>query len=124
MFCDHRNITKKDLAKERRSYTAICESGYYNKVTRICGDKHVVKRFYHSFEKAHNFILEGSNIVLLRYLALQRHKGTVQTDTVMMDGTVCRSIYVSFIIKYLALSLALIFIINMIFRIAGVCLDT
>ncbi|XP_021182355.2 uncharacterized protein LOC110370751 [Helicoverpa armigera] len=89
------HITKKDLTKERRSYTAICESGYYNKVTRICGDRHVVKRFYHSFDKAHNFLLEGSNIVLLRYIALRRFKGQIKTDTVMMDGTICESIYVS-----------------------------
>ncbi|KAJ8730716.1 hypothetical protein PYW08_002129 [Mythimna loreyi] len=89
------HITKKNLTKERRSYLAICDSGYYNKVTRICGERHVVKRFYHTFEMAHNFVLEGSNIVFLRYLALRRYKGTVQTDTVMMNGTICRSIYIS-----------------------------
>ncbi|KAJ8721427.1 hypothetical protein PYW07_002202 [Mythimna separata] len=88
------HITKRDLTKEQRSYLAICDSGYYNKVTRVCGDKHVVKRFYHTFEMAHNFVLEGANIVFLRYLALRRHKGTVQTDTVMMNGTICRSIYI------------------------------
>lgn len=79
---------------------AICESGYYNKVTRICGERHVVKRLYHNFDKARNFILEGANLVLLRYMAIRRFKGTVKTDTVMMDGSICESIYVS-IIKYI-----------------------
>ncbi|KAF9808761.1 hypothetical protein SFRURICE_016278 [Spodoptera frugiperda] len=89
------HATKKDLTKERRSYMAICESGYYNKVTRICGERHVVKRLYHNFDKARNFILEGANLVLLRYMAIRRFKGTVKTDTVMMDGSICESIYVS-----------------------------
>lgn len=79
---------------------AICEGGYYNKVTRLCGDKHVVQRMYHNFEKAHNFILEGANIVLLRYIGIQRYKGTIKTETVMMDGTICESIYVSNFLSY------------------------
>lgn len=74
---------------------AICESGYYNKVTRICGDKHVVKRLYHTFEAAQDFLLEGANIVLLRYFGLRRYRGNVKTETVLMNGVVCESIYVS-----------------------------
>ncbi|KAF9414386.1 hypothetical protein HW555_007700 [Spodoptera exigua] len=89
------HATKKDLTKERRSYMAICENGYYNKVTRICGQRDVVKRFYHDFDKARNFVLEGANLVLLRYMAVRRFKGTVKTDTVMMDGTICESVYIS-----------------------------
>lgn len=74
---------------------AICDSGYYNKITRICGEKYVVKRIYHTFEQAHDFLLEGGNIVLLRYIALTRYRGKIKTDTVMMDGHICQSIYVS-----------------------------
>lgn len=95
-----RHITKRDVTKERRSYMAICEGGYYNKVTRICGEKHVVKRNYHTFEKAHNFILEGACVVLMRYIGLLRYKGNIKTDTVVMNGTICESVYVSFITKY------------------------
>lgn len=73
----------------------ICESGYYNKVTRICGERHFAKRFYHSFEAAHNFLLEGANVVLLRYFGIRRYRGNIKTDTVLMDGTICESIYVS-----------------------------
>ncbi|XP_038214861.1 uncharacterized protein LOC119834543 [Zerene cesonia] len=87
-------ITKKDITKERRSYMTICESGYYNKVTRICGERHFVKRIYHSFEDARNFLLEGANVILLRYFAINRYKGTIKTDTVLIDGTICESIYV------------------------------
>ncbi|XP_047507524.1 uncharacterized protein LOC125051328 [Pieris napi] len=87
-------ITKKDATKERRSYMTICESGYYNKVTRICGERHFVRRIYHSFEDARNFLLEGANIVLLRYLGISRHKGTIKTDTVLIDGVICESLYV------------------------------
>ncbi|KAL4716404.1 hypothetical protein ACJJTC_006766 [Scirpophaga incertulas] len=89
-------ITKNDNFKERRSYMTICENGYYNKVTRICGDHNVVKRIYHSFDDARSFLLEGANIVLLRYFGLRRYKGTVKTETVLMDGTICESIYVCF----------------------------
>ncbi|XP_049868177.1 uncharacterized protein LOC126368313 [Pectinophora gossypiella] len=88
------HITKKDITKERKNYMAICESGYYNKVTRICGDRHIVKRLYHTFEKAHDFLLEGANVVLLRYFAITRYKGTVKTYTVLMNGTICESVYV------------------------------
>ncbi|XP_063619411.1 uncharacterized protein LOC134792128 [Cydia splendana] len=88
------HIQKKDTIKERKSYMAICDTGYYNKITKICGDRHVVKRFYHSFEDAHSFLLEGANIVLLRYFALARYRGKIKTDTVLIDGVVCESIYV------------------------------
>ncbi|XP_026500895.2 uncharacterized protein LOC113404246 [Vanessa tameamea] len=88
------HITKKNLTKEHRSYMTICESGYYNKVTRICGDKHFVKRLYHSFEAARNFLLEGANVVLLRYFGISRFCGHVKTDTVLINGTICESIYV------------------------------
>ncbi|XP_028037770.1 uncharacterized protein LOC114248666 [Bombyx mandarina] len=88
------HFARKGLIKERRSYMAICESGYYNKVTRICGDKHVVKRLYHTFEAAQDFLLEGANIVLLRYFGLRRYRGNVKTETVLMNGVVCESIYV------------------------------
>ncbi|XP_023935909.2 uncharacterized protein LOC112044322 [Bicyclus anynana] len=89
------HITKKELTKEQRSYMTICESGYYNKVTRICGERHYVKRLYHSFDAARNFLLEGANVVLLRYIGLSRYCGHVKTDTVLIDGTICESIYVS-----------------------------
>ncbi|XP_028177359.1 uncharacterized protein LOC114365091 [Ostrinia furnacalis] len=88
------HITKKNITKERRSYMTICESGYYNKVTRVCGDRDVVKRFYHSFEDARYFLLEGANLVLLRYFGLRRYRGNIKTETVLMDGTICESIYV------------------------------
>ncbi|CAH0406915.1 unnamed protein product [Chilo suppressalis] len=87
-------ITKKELTKERRSYMTICEKGYYNKVTRVCGERDTVKRFYHSFQDSRNFILEGANIVLLRYFGISRYRGTIKTDCVLMDGTICESIYV------------------------------
>ncbi|KAI5635562.1 hypothetical protein NE865_11736 [Phthorimaea operculella] len=89
------HITRRNTTKQRKSYMAICDNGYYNKVTRACGDKQVVKRFYHTFEQAKEFLLEGANIVLMRYFGLRRYKGTVRTQTVLMDGTVCESIYVS-----------------------------
>ena len=73
----------------------ICESGYYNKVTRICGERHFVKRLYHSFEAARNFLLEGANVVLLRYFAISRFCGRIVTDTVLINGIVCESVYVS-----------------------------
>ncbi|XP_072938933.1 uncharacterized protein [Epargyreus clarus] len=88
------HISKKNITKEQRSYMTICENGYYNKVTRICGERHFVKRLYHSFEASHNFLLEGANVVLLRYFAINRYRGNVKTDTVLMDGTICESIYV------------------------------
>ncbi|XP_014363690.2 uncharacterized protein LOC106715019 [Papilio machaon] len=87
-------IQNRDKFKEKRNYMAICESGYYNKVTRICGDRHLIKRFYHTFEEAHNFLLEGANIVLMRYVGLTRYKGCIKTDTVLINGVVCESIYV------------------------------
>lgn len=90
-----RHITKKDITKERRSYMAICESGYYNKVTRICGERHLVKRLYHSFEDSRNLLLEAANVVLLRYFGLRRYRGNIKTETVLMDGKICESIYVS-----------------------------
>ncbi|VVC89830.1 unnamed protein product [Leptidea sinapis] len=86
-------ITKRHLTKERRSYMTISESGYYNKVTRICGERHIVKRIYHSFEEAHDFLLEGANVVLLRYFALSRYKGKLKSDTVLIDGMICESVY-------------------------------
>ncbi|XP_045768199.1 uncharacterized protein LOC123869362 isoform X1 [Maniola jurtina] len=89
------HITKKDLTKEQRSYMTICEKGYYNKVTRICGERHYVKRLYHSFDDARNFLLEGANVVLLRYIGISRYCGHIKTDTVLIDGTICESIYVS-----------------------------
>ncbi|XP_059046397.1 uncharacterized protein LOC131841987 [Achroia grisella] len=88
------HITKKNITKERRNYMTICESGYYNKVTRICGERHIVKRFYHTFEEAHDFLLEGANVVILRYFGLRRYRGNIKTATVLMDGTLCESIYV------------------------------
>ncbi|KAJ0175479.1 hypothetical protein K1T71_008638 [Dendrolimus kikuchii] len=88
------HITKKDVIKERKSYMAICASGYYNKVTRTCGERHLMKRFYHSFDVARNFVLEGANVVLMRYLGLRRYRGNIKTGTVLIDGTICESIYV------------------------------
>ncbi|CAH2108388.1 unnamed protein product [Euphydryas editha] len=88
------HITRKNVTKERRSYMTICESGYYNKVTRICGERHFVKRLYHSFEAARNFLLEGANVVLLRYFGISRFCGHVKTDTVLINGTICESVYV------------------------------
>ncbi|XP_053612798.1 uncharacterized protein LOC128676626 [Plodia interpunctella] len=87
-------ITKRDITKERRSYITICENGYYNKVTRICGERHVVKRLYHTFEDSKQFLLEGSNVVLLRYLGVRRYRGNIKTETVLMNGQICESIYV------------------------------
>lgn len=89
-----RNITKKEKIREMRNYMSICETGYYNKVTSVCGEKTHIKRLNHSFETAHNFLLEGANMVLMRYFALIRHKGVVQTDTVLIAGEICESVYV------------------------------
>ncbi|CAG4982078.1 unnamed protein product [Parnassius apollo] len=86
-------IQKGDKFKEKRNYMAICESGYYNKVTHICGDRHLIKRLYHTFEEAHNFLLEGADIVLMRYVGLTRYKGCIKTDTVLINGIVCESIF-------------------------------
>ncbi|XP_011565204.3 uncharacterized protein LOC105394985 isoform X1 [Plutella xylostella] len=87
------NITKKEKIREMRNYMSICETGYYNKVTSVCGEKTHIKRLNHSFETAHNFLLEGANMVLMRYFALIRHKGVVQTDTVLIAGEICESVY-------------------------------
>lgn len=73
---------------------AICDNGYYNKVTYICGERNTVKRNYHPFDVAHDFLLEGANVVLLRYFGLRRYKGTIKTDTVLINGTICESVYV------------------------------
>lgn len=105
VFLSHRHITKHNLTKERKTYIAICENGYYQKVTRTCGDKSVIKRHYHSFEDAKYFLLEGANIVLLRYFAIRRYRGNVKTETVMMSGSICESIYVSIYLITLALLL-------------------
>ncbi|KOB72062.1 Uncharacterized protein OBRU01_07472 [Operophtera brumata] len=77
------------LEENRTDYMAICESGYYNKITRICGDRHVVKRHYHTFEDSRNFLLEAANIVLLRYIGLRRYRGNIKTETVLIDGMIC-----------------------------------
>lgn len=75
---------------------AICDNGYYNKVTYLCGERNTVKRNYHPFKVAHDFLLEGANVVLLRYLGLRRYKGTIKTDTVLINGTICESVYVRY----------------------------
>ncbi|GBP61908.1 Ciliogenesis-associated TTC17-interacting protein [Eumeta japonica] len=87
-------ITKRELTKEKRSYIALCDNGYYNKVSRTCGELQSVKRLQHSFGDARDFLLEGANILLLRYLAVQRHRGNVKTATVLMNGAICESFYV------------------------------
>lgn len=91
-----------DNTKEKRSYMAICDTGYYNKITRICNEKSVVKRLYHTYEDAHDFVLEGANIVLMRYFGLRRYRGTVKTKTVLIGGLICESLYVSLYIVLLS----------------------
>lgn len=88
------SVTKANYTKEKRSYMAICDNGYYNKITRITGERNAIKRRYHTFEEAHDFLLEGANIILMRYFGLRRYRGNVKTKTVLINGIICESIYV------------------------------
>lgn len=54
-----------------------------------------MKRLYHTFEDSRNLLLEGANIVLMRYFGLRRYRGNIRTETVLMNGMICESIYVS-----------------------------
>lgn len=50
---------------------------------------------FYSPQKAKNLICEGSNFILMRYLAISRFIGTIEVSTLYIDGSICRNIYVN-----------------------------
>ncbi|XP_063925200.1 ciliogenesis-associated TTC17-interacting protein-like isoform X2 [Zophobas morio] len=51
------------------------------------------KDMFYSPKKARNLICEGSNFILMRYLAMTKFVGTFETTTLYIDGSLCRNIY-------------------------------
>lgn len=52
------------------------------------------KDIFYSSQKAENLICEGSNFILMRYLAITRFIGFFEVSTLYINGNLCRNVYV------------------------------
>lgn len=55
----------------------------------------VSERKFYKLEKAKNYVSEGANFLLMRYLAVIKYKGQFELSTMYINGDMCRNIYVS-----------------------------
>lgn len=74
---------------------AICEGGYFCSTTTREGDSKRHESKYISYDDAYTFVLDGPNIILLRYLALTQFEGKLTTTFTDIGGNIGESSYVS-----------------------------
>lgn len=97
MFKFHRYKKRKRSHEffENELYVAMCEGGYFCSTTSREGDTKNVESKYISYDDAYTFVMDGPNIILLRYLALTRFEGKLTTTYMDMSGHIGESSYVS-----------------------------
>lgn len=76
---------------EKTLYVALQHEKYYIHVK----EKEFEERKYYSLVKTRDFVGEGANFVLMRYLALSKFTGTFELSTTYINGDMCKNIYVS-----------------------------
>ncbi|KAF5292643.1 hypothetical protein FQR65_LT11195 [Abscondita terminalis] len=76
---------------EKKLYVGIQPRRYYIKHTSNV-DKVFDKKYY-SMEKTRDFISEGANFVLMRYLSVTRYIGKFELSCMYINGSMCRNIY-------------------------------
>ncbi|XP_025830962.1 ciliogenesis-associated TTC17-interacting protein-like [Agrilus planipennis] len=84
-------VEKDGTVKEKMLFVALQKGKYYVK-THSTVDDSVEKKFY-SFRVTKNFVSEGANYVLMRYLAITRYIGEFELSSMYINGTMCRNIY-------------------------------
>lgn len=77
--------------EDKTLYVALQNGKYYIHVK----EQEFEERKYYSLVKTKDFVGEGANFVLMRYLALIKYTGTFELSTTYINGDMCRNIYVS-----------------------------
>lgn len=92
MNISRRFLLQPDNINEKSIYVAIQNNKYYMRHTSTLQDLDLRK--YYPFFITKNLVLEGANFLLMRYLAITRHVGTIELATMYINGEMCRNIYV------------------------------
>ncbi|KAF7274363.1 hypothetical protein GWI33_012981 [Rhynchophorus ferrugineus] len=71
-------------------YCALQENAYYVKHTSL---EQQDSRKYYPLSKTKDFVGEGANFILMRYLAITKYKGNFELSTMYINGDMCRNIY-------------------------------
>lgn len=77
---------------EKRLYVALQTKRYYLKVTSK--KEQFLERKFYKLDKTKNYISEGANFLLMRYLAITQYSGNFELSTMYINGDMCRNIYV------------------------------
>ncbi|XP_030754786.1 ciliogenesis-associated TTC17-interacting protein-like [Sitophilus oryzae] len=73
-------------------YTALQQDKYYVRHHANI-EKESETRKYYPLSKAKDYVGEGANFLLMRYLAITRYVGTFELSTIYINGSMCRNIY-------------------------------
>lgn len=76
-------------------YVGLQKDKYYWRHTSTTEDENMDDRQYYSTVKMQNYVSEGANLVLMRYLVVARHLGPFELAAMYINGELCRNIYVS-----------------------------
>ncbi|CAH0548771.1 unnamed protein product [Brassicogethes aeneus] len=83
----------EETGRQKTCYTGMQHNKYY--VRNTCSRNEIDKRRYYSMIKMKNYISEGANFVMMRYMVIARYIGTFELSTMYLNGDLCRNIYVS-----------------------------
>lgn len=86
-------VDDKPFLNEKVLYAAIEEDKYYIKCKNRKENKSENKHYL--FSKTKDYVGEGANFLLYRYLAISKYKGTFELSAMYINGDMCRNIYVS-----------------------------
>lgn len=89
-------IHEDNSINEKHLYVGLQRNKYY--VHHRYERNDVDDRKYYSLTKTRDMVCEGANFVLMRYLALTKYSGTFELSTMYINGSMCRNIYVRFIL--------------------------
>ncbi|XP_060533875.1 uncharacterized protein LOC132706524 isoform X2 [Cylas formicarius] len=83
-----------NVINKQTLYVALQRNKYYLRHQSTL-ENVMTKKKYYPLGKTKDFVGEGANFILMRYLAITKFEGMFELSTMYINGDMCRNIYVS-----------------------------
>ncbi|XP_044763028.1 ciliogenesis-associated TTC17-interacting protein [Coccinella septempunctata] len=81
---------EENILDQKQLYIYIGKKHYD---VRVQPAKDYCKKYCYSFRRARDFLSEGANFILMRYLAIVKFIGQFELSSIHIEGGLCRNIY-------------------------------
>lgn len=86
------DIDGTKVSNEKKLYVGMMKGFYY--VNHNSTMENTEERMVYSLRKARDYVSEGANFILMRFLACTIYIGTFELSCMYINGDMCRNIYV------------------------------